>query len=185
MMRRPDQDPDPLRHDRGSHEGIRDLGSQSLLYLQAAGERIHEAGELGKADDATSRNVTDVRDADDVRAMMLAHGDDRDAMHDDHLVCLAILKRLEQLGRVDRIAREPLGPRLDEARGRFREPLAVEILRLDADDMGEEVFEVAFCAHDHSAFTSTASQTASTSATVMRVTEPSWLTFRIRISDRR
>ena len=67
-------------------DGVADLRGEPFLDLQALGENVHDARELGDADHAPGRQVADMRLADDRHDMMLAMAFQADVAHHDHLV---------------------------------------------------------------------------------------------------
>ena len=77
-------------------DGIGDLGRHGLLRLQALGEDLHHAGDLGDADDAAVGQVGDVRHAQERRHVVLAVALDADvAQHDEIVVAAGLVERRE------------------------------------------------------------------------------------------
>ena len=74
-------------------DGVGDLGGHGLLRLQALGEDLHHARDLGDADDAAVGQVGDVRHAQERRHVVLAvalHADV--AQHDEVVVAAGLLE---------------------------------------------------------------------------------------------
>ena len=81
---------DPVRLQHGV-EGVGDLRREPLLHLQAARERVDEAGELRDADHAIARQVADVHLPADRRHVVLAERLEADVAQDHDLVVAADL----------------------------------------------------------------------------------------------
>ena len=71
-------------------------GGEALLHLQAAGEDIDHAGNLGEADDLAIGDIGDVGLAEEGQQMVLAHGEELDVLDDDHLVVVDVEERVVQ-----------------------------------------------------------------------------------------
>ncbi len=74
----------------GFGDGVGDLRGEALLHLQAAGEDIDEARDLGEADDLAVGDVGDVRLAEEGQQVVLAEGEEFDVLDDDHLVVVDV-----------------------------------------------------------------------------------------------
>ena len=75
-------------------DGVGDLRRHGLLRLQALGEDLDHAGDLGDADDAPVGQVGDVRHAQERRHVVLAVALDADvAQHDEVVVAAGLLER--------------------------------------------------------------------------------------------
>src|ERR1700722_346584 len=68
--------------------GLRDLLCQALLDLQAPRKNVHNARQLTEPDHAVTRDISDVDLAEKRQHMVLAHAEELDVLHDDHLVVL-------------------------------------------------------------------------------------------------
>jgi hypothetical protein len=132
-----------LKHLR---EGKRDLLSEALLYLEAAGEHFGDAGEFGEADDAAVGDVADVHldgwfsnRLDQTRRwtylaherdqMVLAQGEDLNVLHYNHLV--VVLVEDSAINDVSQILLVALGEEQQGLRIALRcvqQPLTVRVL---------------------------------------------------------
>src|SRR5690242_2395520 len=70
----------------GALDGFSNLHRESLLYLQAAGKDIYQAGDLAQSYDFPIRNVGHVDLAEERENVMLAEAEHFDVFDDDHLV---------------------------------------------------------------------------------------------------
>ena len=112
---------------------VGDLLGQALLDLQAAGQAVHDPGDLAQPDDPSSLgNIGHVGHAGERKHVVLAHRIERDVLDQDHLVVLFVLDDPEVLFRVfvdpaqdfGEHAGHPLGRRLDPGPVRgLRRPL--------------------------------------------------------------
>ena len=111
-------------------DAVGDLCGQPLLDLQAAGEAVEHAGELGDSDDAVGRQIGDRGLADDRRHMMFAVRLERNVLEQHELVVAADL--LEHPAQVDRgilaIAEAVFLPRPRHALGRIEQAFAFGIV---------------------------------------------------------
>src|SRR6185295_15079496 len=103
-MLRLDDDADALRVDR-VHDARRDLGRETLLHLQAAGEHLEEPRELAQPEDAVARDVGDVRLPEERQQVMLAEREEVEILQHDHLgVLFGEERRVQDLVRVLAVA---------------------------------------------------------------------------------
>ena len=65
---------------------VGDLGGQPLLSLRAVGVEVHDAGQLGQAEDPVGGQVADVRDARERQHVVLAQRPERDVVDQHQLV---------------------------------------------------------------------------------------------------
>ena len=148
-MRGSDHDGDAERVE-GCFDRVGDLSGEALLHLEALGQRLDGARDLGEAHDrdlpvlALSRDVADPGRADDRREVMLARRLHADVADDDHLVVLADVAEgaRQDLGRILGVAAGPLEPRLHCARGRVPEPFAVGVFADVAEQYSDRFFGI-------------------------------------------
>ena len=101
-----------------------------LLRLQAMGEDIDDAGNLGQADDLAVRQIADMRLADDRHHVVLAMRMELDVADDDEIVIAGDLLEgaAELFRRAHVVAVEHFEVGLGDALGRVDQALAVRIV---------------------------------------------------------
>ena len=104
-------------------EPVGDLHRHALLDLQAPGEEVHDAGELGQADDPLAGQVADVGHAVEREQVVLAQRVEGDRGGHDHLVVALVGERR----RVELARGEHLGERGRDAPRRLGEALTGEV----------------------------------------------------------
>src|SRR3954464_1525886 len=109
VMRRLDDDPDTFGPQH-IVDRVGDLRGHLLLDLKPLGVDVDETRELGDADDAPLRDISDPGAADDRCHVVLAMAFEANAAQDDHLVVAFDLLKglLQDFGRILRIAGEIL-----------------------------------------------------------------------------
>ena len=116
--------------------------------MMTAGEAVHDAGQLGEADDlAVPGNIGDMGHADEGQQVMLAHGVERDVPHGDHLVAAGLVEDLDMLGGVGGEAAENLGVHFSHTAGGLLYAGAVGVLpdgQQDFPDGGFDSLQVHF-----------------------------------------
>ena len=87
-------------HDYTHAPGVEDVGKrrgnfpgQPLLHLKPPGEHVHDPGHLAYADDPAVGNVAHVTAAEKGEQVVLAHAEEFDVPHDDHVIGLRFEKR--------------------------------------------------------------------------------------------
>ena len=110
--------------------GVGNLGGQPLLYLQTFAENIDETGELGNADDAAGRQISDMHFAQDGDDMMFAMRFEPDvAQDDDFVIGRGLLESgREQLNRIFVVTGKELLIGADDPLGCSSQPLPVRIV---------------------------------------------------------
>src|SRR5690606_33589355 len=138
-----DHDGDALRMEVFP-DAVGDFGSETFLHLQAAGETVEHAGELGNADHAVGRQIGDRSLADDRRHMMFAVALKRDIPEQDDLVVAADF--LEHAAEMDRgilpVAETVFLPRPRHALGRIEQALARRIIASPTDQSADRLLHL-------------------------------------------
>ena len=89
---------------------------QTLLDLQAPGEHLDQAGDLGEPDNLPVRQIADMTFAEERHQVVLAEGIEFNVFDDDHIVTLGFKDRLVQNGRnVLLVALGEIAERLSQA----------------------------------------------------------------------
>ena len=82
-----DDDADALGRD-DLLDGLRDLGRETLLNLQASREQFDQAWDFAESDHPAIGNIGYVHLAEEGQKVMLAQAEDFDVFDDDHLVVI-------------------------------------------------------------------------------------------------
>ena len=111
-------------------DGVGDLHGHGFLRLQALGEDLDQAGQLGEANDLAGRHVRHPGLAQERRHVVFAVALHVDAAQHDHVViALHVLEGPGKLlGRIAVIAGEPLAIGVDHALGRVEQAFAVRVV---------------------------------------------------------
>ena len=123
---------------------VRDLVGEALLHLQAAREHIHDARNLAQADHLVTRDVGDMRLADERQHVMFAHRVVLDISHDDHFT-LAVF-HLEHRAVDDRldvltVAFEQLIVHLGDPVRRAQQAIPVGVFAHLQQDQAHRIFD--------------------------------------------
>jgi len=82
-----DNDTDPARCDDGV-DRLRDLPSHPFLKLKPVGVCVDQARQLAQTHDPAVGNIADVRAPKERKQMVLTQAEERDVLHDDHVVVI-------------------------------------------------------------------------------------------------
>src|SRR5712691_2224172 len=80
-------DTDPARCDNGI-DRLRDLPSHPFLKLKPVGVSVDQARQLAQTYDPAVGNIADVRTPKERKQMVLTQAEERDVLHDDHVVVI-------------------------------------------------------------------------------------------------
>ena len=72
-------------------QAVADLFGQPFLGLRPGGEVLHQAGQLGQAEDPLARQVADVRDPGEGQQVVLADRPERDGPRQDEFAVALVV----------------------------------------------------------------------------------------------
>jgi hypothetical protein len=123
------------------HQGVGDLGGQSLLHLGAAGVAIDEAGELAEADDFAIGEIGHVRPASEGEQVVFAEGVEFNIAEKDDLIVSFVEDGFEMRAWVLVHAGHQFGIGAGDAAGGFAEAFAVGVFADGDENLADGAFD--------------------------------------------